>query len=627
MRWPKPALPPTSNCVSKPEPVISIRKLRATLALGPTNIARVGLYRVGIKSKLHPVLRVRAGMPAGPFFQPAKTHRTGLAIPGEWEKGLWLFSHHLFPPENPPDWFANRLQPGKRGRADIHWSRIPDYDPETGDVKAVWELSRWDWLLHEAQVCATNPGHDPQRINNWLADWLRHNPPYQGVNWKCGQEASIRVMRMATAALVMGTFKAPTPGLVNLLRLHLKRIAPTLSYAVGQENNHGTSEAAALYIGGNWLVLAGEVDGAKFAETGLYWLHERASRLIAEDGTFSQFSVVYHRLMLDTYSLTETLRRALGLPAFSAAMMGQMQKATSWLHHMVQPETGDAPNFGQNDGSQLLPLVPTPYRDFRPSLQLAAALFCNRRAVAAKGNWDELQAWLDIPAAAETWAEPVSTSLDAGGFHVLRQDRTVAYLRYPRFRFRPNQSDVLHVDLWRDGENLLRDGGTYSYNASTADSDYFTGTAGHNTVMFDSREQMSRVGRYLFADWLKTTGLKTVSALDDTVSASAGYRDQQGAQHHRTLNLQSSQMICEDTLDGNAKVARLSWRLKPGLWQITDNGAHLGKMRISITCTTSDMQIKLVKGFESRHYFSKTALPVLEVTVPVPAVVSTTMTF
>ena len=40
----------------------------------------------------------------------------------------------------------------------------------------------------------------------------------------------------------------------------------------------------------------------------------------------------------------------------------------------------------------------------------------------------------------------------------------IAMLRYPRFKFRPSQADALHVDLWVDGENLLRDARAYSYN-------------------------------------------------------------------------------------------------------------------------------------------------------------------
>lgn len=49
----------------------------------------------------------------------------------------------------------------------------------------------------------------------------------------------------------------------------------------------------------------------------------------------------------------------------------------------------------------------------------------------------------------------------------------MAMLRYPRFRFRPSQADALHLDLWLEGRNLLRDAGTYSYNTESAWLSYF----------------------------------------------------------------------------------------------------------------------------------------------------------
>ena len=74
------------------------------------------------------------------------------------------------------------------------------------------------------------------RLNTWLADWCLHNPAYFGPNWKCGQEAAIRVMHLAMAALILDQQSGPSPALLTLIRAHLKRIAPTLQYALAQDN-------------------------------------------------------------------------------------------------------------------------------------------------------------------------------------------------------------------------------------------------------------------------------------------------------------------------------------------------------------------------------------------------------
>ena len=88
-------------------------------------------------------------------------------------------------------------------------------------------------------------------------------------------------------------------------------MSATTSYAIGQDNNHGTSEAAALFVGGSWLAVHGDPSAGEIAARGRTMLEERVERLVASDGSFSQYSVNYHRLLLDTLSITEWWRREL----------------------------------------------------------------------------------------------------------------------------------------------------------------------------------------------------------------------------------------------------------------------------------------------------------------------------
>jgi len=147
------------------------------------------------------------------------------------------------------------------------------------------------------------------------------------------------------------------PALIELVTLHLRRIEPTLSYAIAQNNNHATSEAAALFIGGSWLDKLGHAEGRHWQRTGTRLLDDGARRLIAHDGSFSQYSVNYHRLMLDTLSLSEVWRRCWDLPLFSDEFYSRAASASAWLRTMVDPATGDAPNIGGNDGANLLQLT------------------------------------------------------------------------------------------------------------------------------------------------------------------------------------------------------------------------------------------------------------------------------
>jgi hypothetical protein len=591
-------------------------------SLGIHNIVRVVAYRLALWAGVHPVLRIAASAPKGPFFaRPSKQAPEGALAGATWRRdGTW-FSAHNFELEGPPDWHANPFRPGARAEAGLAWNRIPDFSADLGDIKTVWEASRLDWALAMARRAALGDAGELERLNSWLADWSEANPPYQGVNWKCGQEASIRVMHLAATALVLGQEKDPMPGLRALIAAHLARIAPTMSYAIGQANNHGTSEAAALFIGGSWL---GPVDGERYANIGRLWLEERAQALIAPDGTFSQYSVIYHRVLLDTYALVEVWRRRLQLPSFSRTLTDRLARATRWLQALVDPITGDAPNLGANDGARLIPLVDTPFRDFRPSLQLAAELFCNARAIEAEGPWDQPLRWLGQRASTSTLSAPRSTTLNDGGFHLMRQGQAFALLRYPRFRFRPSQADALHLDLWVAGENLLRDAGTYSY--ASADGAWFAGTAAHNTVEFDGRDQMPRLGRFLFGSWLKAESITPVTRREGEVAAAAGYRDNWGARHDRAVVLGDRCLICTDRLSGNARVAVLRWRLAPGDWRMTENGVSNGRVTLRLS-GPEGMTLRLAHSQESRHYLEKTSLPVLEAKVNLPGEIVTEVAF
>ncbi|MGB1477422.1 MAG: heparinase II/III family protein, partial [Marinobacter salsuginis] len=474
-------------------------------------------------------------------------------------------------------------------------------------------LSRFDWLLGFAREYREGNTDSYGRLESWLEDWVKSNPPYLGPNWKCGQEASIRVMHLAMAAIVMEQAEVPEGSLLELVEVHLKRVSPTIQYAIGQDNNHGTSEAAALFIGGSWLARNGYSRGLHWQSQGRKWLENRARRLIEPDGSFSQYSANYHRVMLDTFSMVEVWRRNLCLPSFSEHWYRKALLATDWLGTMLQPN-GDVPNIGANDGARLLPLAATDYRDFRPSVQLASALFKNERAVTEVGEWDKPLWLLSVSKPLVKTPAARSQIFNHGGYAAIWDDRCFVLFRYPRFRFRPGHADALHVDLWLGGENILRDGGTFSYNTREPWQSYFPGVEAHNTIQFDQREPMPRISRFLFGEWLKTSNFEPLEVARGGQRVAAGYRDYLGASHERRLNVLDGRLQIEDSIAGFAENAILRWRLKPGDWTLSGQAATLGGLKIEVQADAPISRMELVEGWESR-YHQKTPLPVLEVEV------------
>lgn len=591
--------------------------------LGFANLLRVAAYRFLLKTPLSPIRTLSAPTPRGPFFRQAAVSSVDAPMISGWSGALRLFGHIEADNDgSAPDFKANPINGRKVPDADRPWFVIPDFNPAVGDIKAVWELSRFEWVLAFAQQARNGHGDARARLEYWLAEWNGQNPPYHGPNWKCGQEASIRVMHLAMATLILGGPGAAGEGLLDMVAAHLKRIAPTTAYAIGQDNNHGTSEAAALFVGGSWLAANGRPEGNAHAAKGRRMLEERVRRLVMADGGFSQYSVNYHRVLLDTLAIAETWRRRIDAPPFSADLAEKAKSAAVWLWRLTDEHTGEAPNIGANDGARLIPLF-SDYGDFRQSVQTVSILFDAGNPWPGNNGWSVFARWLGLGENCDTVRFSASQS-DEGktsGFAVIRRARWHATLRVPRYRFRPSQSDALHLDLRDDSHPLLVDAGTYSYNCEPELQDYFGSARAHNTVSFDERDQMPRLSRFLFGKWI---GPRDTTFHPDDGRMSAGYTDGFGCSHDRTVELGSSVVVVTDRIEGPFNIATIRWRLSGPNWRLDGGVATDGTYRITVSSLSGPApDLALEQAPASRKYLSHEPVTVLEARVTGPATVIT----
>lgn len=597
-----------------------IIRLKTIWSLGLVNIYVVLLHRIKVKFGLYSVCKISSYNSRGSFFTKSNLQISSLPTVSGWDDALILFSNIQIPcNKNPPNWLSNAVT-GQSFNVPLEpWWKISDFDENIGDIKLIWELSRMEWVLAFAQRARNGNEYALVKLNSWLADWVESNPSYLGPNWKCGQEASIRVIHLFCASMILGQESKSSPALQELVKLHLRRISPTISYAIAQNNNHGTTEAAALFIGGAWLFSQGIQEGVKWEQIGRRWLENRVKELISEDGSFSQYSLNYHRMLLDTLSVAEICQKRLKRLPFSDSFYLKASLSTSWLYQMISATSGDGPNLGANDGTRLMPLTDSDYRDYRPSVQLAMALFQNCKAYEKSGIWDTHLFWLNVKKPIKKAPFISDCNYDHGGYKILRFANASVFFRFPRFSFRPSQADALHVDLWVKGHNLLADAGTFSYNSTPDTAWYFSGTISHNTIEFDGRDQMPKLGRFLFGNWLKTKSFKPVTRCNTNVRCSAGYFDFKGVKHFREIILGSKSLCVIDEVSGFKEKAILRWRLPSGSWTletapsvVTVTGAH------GILTVNTDVDIlnsNLVEGWTSMYYLQKTSVTVLEVEI------------
>ena len=142
--------------------------------------------------------------------------------------------------------------------------------------------------------------------------------------------------------------------IIELLKVHIERITPITFYAKAQNNNHGLSEGCALFLAGYFLWKnKKEKKYYSVYQKGLKLVEDQVQELILDDGTFSQYSIVYHRMILDLLSVIELLRQEWNLDSFSESFYEKVNLAIEWYSSMIDPISGNAPNMGGNDGTYL----------------------------------------------------------------------------------------------------------------------------------------------------------------------------------------------------------------------------------------------------------------------------------
>jgi hypothetical protein len=410
-----------------------------------------------------------------------------------------IFSGAIVAANEPDRWSVNRLG-GPAAPADRHWSRLTDAGP--GDIKGVWELSRFSWAF--ALVRAWWRTGDDRLVEKFwvlLEEWRRCNPPHLGPQWMCGQEASFRLIALAFAEQALGEHPASTParraGLRLVAAVTAQRVRAHLGYALSQSNNHGIAEAVGLLTAGAfWPELPG---AAEACAIGRRALTQQVADLVDADGAFSQHSTNYHRLLLQLLIWAELVERAQGR-SLPASVRLAAARATKFLAGLMEAD-GTVPRYGADDGADLFPLSNASFEDFRPTVGTALALFVGERL--APGPWDEAALALLGPAPLTAVRLPAA-SVDhrAAGVAVLRHPRGTLFFRAPTvFRHRPSHADQLHVSLRWDGRWLAEDPGTFSYRASQDDDPSFAGARFHNVVMVGGRDPMRRASRFLWLPW------------------------------------------------------------------------------------------------------------------------------
>jgi hypothetical protein len=565
---------------------------------------------------------------------------------------LKYFSHHFiqtgFPPNWHKDYFSNVILSASasspKGEGSLlpqsetlrsaqsdknrHWSQIP-HDSST-DIKFIWEPNRsaFVYTLVRAYTASQDEKY-PEAFWTLIEDWAQHNPPNTGPNWMDGQETALRLMAWTFGFLQFSNSPSSTSHrkeqFIIYVAAQAERIYKNIGYAISTRSNHTISEAFGLWMVG--LLFPELKHAEKYLSLGKRLLEQEAVNQIFPDGSYSMYSLNYHRFILHIYLYAIRLSKIYQLP-FTNQLINSVSSSIEYLSHLIDPETGQMPVYGSNDGALVLPLNNCDFTDYRPLLQLGWYI-TKGEFLFEPGPWDEDVFWLcGEPLTAKSAKDAKKgerekdlgdlrvlrgESFPNGGIYLLHSTNSRAFIRCTDFTSRPSHADQLHVDLWIHGHNLAIDADTYLYSGEGPWRNGLAHTSVHNTVTVDNKDQMTMLSRFTWTNWSKGKVLRHDKDLWQ--GEHDGYKP---VSHRRTvMALDDDRWLVIDDLTANElHNYKLHWLLNDHPFEQTGNSVLLSlnemKYRVQVGMTGGNGNFSLVRadsdstrGWRSRYYGHK----------------------
>ncbi|HUD98331.1 MAG TPA: alginate lyase family protein [Bryobacteraceae bacterium] len=322
------------------------------------------------------------------------------------------------------------------------WYQIPFLDfDQVGDHKIIWELNR-----HQHLVTLARAGFHDEIVAQWTG-WQSENPYPIGINWASTLEVAFRALSWLWVRNIIGDFH---PDLIPALHLHGWYIEHFLS-TYFSPNTHLLGEGVALFAIG--LMCPQIADARRWQKHGWQIVLEQAETQVRPDGFHFEQSVYYHVYARDFFEFARSLAamNGIAIPPLFARTIDKMN------------QTGPLPNFGDDDGGRVI----------GGGRALARAPF---------------------------QPGPV------GGIYAMPSPNAQLFIRAsspPPFAAGHTHADSLSIQLIVDGRPVLIDPGTYCYVCP--ERDRFRGTAAHNTLQVDGRDQARPNGPFAWTNLPETT--------------------------------------------------------------------------------------------------------------------------
>jgi hypothetical protein len=385
----------------------------------------------------------------------------------------------------------------------LHWTKLPIYSSEIGDIKYIWEKSKFSFLLTLIRNDIRNESDNSEFVFNEIRRWIKENPPNIGPQYICSQEISIRLINWSFALFFYKNSKYLDENLLNTIfksiEVQLDHIYQNINFSkIAVRNNHAVSETLALYLISLYYPFL--KNAKKYKSQGKKWFENEIEFQIFDDGSDSQYSFNYHRVKIQLLSLAISSARVNNECFRDCVYSKSIMSLEFLLQVMGNHEKGFLPNFGPNDGSIYFKLNDADYRNFIPQINALASLLEINIPVSIDDESIEDEFWftskLNKSKINSIEVHKGKKNYENGGYLQVLDSESNSLLKTPFLKFRAAQNDLLNLDIWYKGINVLKDAGSYSYNTDEKTSMLFNGISGHNTFSLNGQNHMLKGPRF-----------------------------------------------------------------------------------------------------------------------------------
>jgi hypothetical protein len=435
-----------------------------------------------------------------------------------------------------------------------------------------------------------------------LVSWLKANPPIKDLYWPSALQSAVRLIAWLWVLYLLRGRGDREPRqeqtIIEAIHEHARFVERHWERSA-DSYNHLIGEAAGLVCAG--VALPGLADSARWRDWGLGILARETTRQFGREGGHREQSLGYHVFVLEAYTHVVLLCRSNGV-AVDERILSTLERMYEFVMSVMRPD-GMLPNIG-DEGLRWHQLSRADLRDARRLLSTGAVLFGRDDMKWAAGGFSAESEWL-LGATGRARFEEISARPPSFASRCLPE----AGLSVWRSGWQPLDSylildagpqgigpaghghaGALSIEAFGNGAPLLVDSGTFTYHGASPWRPYFRGTAAHNTVRVDGRDQAEINARPFIWDSLAQGRLKrwhVDERLGFVDSEHDGYqRLAQPVRHRRFLFWPAHQYwLIWDVVSGEGEHACESFLHFPPFATVVD--------RESLCCTVGDCGARL----------------------------------